>query len=269
VSQARERGTESAGDEGVEGAKAGGQLGRVQAALAVEPTEKVRSGATPFERIALDTARNEVAVGIILELDARDDMVEAAHGRRKAAPAIETTAAFASMDDVAQSSVLEEVQLLKVGGPSGAKRASGNSIDAESGNLRRQAHLDSVAGFAALHKTQGTAGDEAAHSPAHGVVRETSTTSEPRNGEPNLKFSLEAAVAEEMGIGKILHSDKHFLTPFLSIDYKPHWAGKSALRSDDKTAFGVRRCCKVAQSVQSRPLSFLSRRLPQTGEVSE
>jgi hypothetical protein len=43
-------------------------------------------------------------------------------------------------------------------------------------------------------------GDEAAHSPANGIVGETRTTSEPEDGELEAKLSFEAAVAEEMRV---------------------------------------------------------------------
>jgi hypothetical protein len=70
----------------------------------------------------------------------------------------------------------------------------------DGGNLRGQADLDHVAHFAALHEAQDTARDEAAHGPAHRVVRETSTASEPRDREAQAKPSLESAMAEEMRI---------------------------------------------------------------------
>jgi hypothetical protein len=57
-----------------------------------------------------------------------------------------------------------------------------------------------VAGLAALHQAQDTTGDEAADSPAHRVVGETSTASEPGNGKAELKVSLETAMAKEMRI---------------------------------------------------------------------
>ena len=54
--------------------------------------------------------------------------------------------------------------------------------------------------FAAFHEAQDTVRDEAAHSPANGVVAETRTTSEPEDGELEPKLSFEAAVAEEMRV---------------------------------------------------------------------
>ena len=54
--------------------------------------------------------------------------------------------------------------------------------------------------FAAFDETQDTVGDETAHRPANGVVREMRTTSEPEDGELQPKLSLQAAVAEEMRV---------------------------------------------------------------------
>lgn len=115
-----ERGAEFASDEEVEGAEAAGEFGGVDAAFAMEPAEKVRSGAASLQGIALDTAGDEIAIGIVLGLDTRDDMVKATHGRVEAAPAIKTEAAFAAMDGFAKSAVLQEIQLIEVAGASGA-----------------------------------------------------------------------------------------------------------------------------------------------------
>jgi len=56
--------------------------------------------------------------------------------------------------------------------------------------------------LAAFDETQDTVGDEAAHSPANGVVGETRTTSEPEDGELEPKLSFEAAVADEMRVDR-------------------------------------------------------------------
>lgn len=54
--------------------------------------------------------------------------------------------------------------------------------------------------FAAFDEAQDTVRDEAAYSPASGVVAETRTASEPEDGELEAKLSFEAAVAEEMRV---------------------------------------------------------------------
>jgi hypothetical protein len=66
--------------------------------------------------------------------------------------------------------------------------------------LSREAHVNNVARFSALDQAQGTARDEAAHGPAHGVVGETGTASEPEDGKTEAKLSFEAAVTKKMRI---------------------------------------------------------------------
>src|SRR6266702_1337455 len=102
---------EFAGDEGVQGAEAGGELDDGQAAFVVEPAEEVCRRKIALLRVAFPTAGDEVAVGIILQLDQRDDMVEAAGKGSKTVQAIKTTAAFSQMDGAAQSWMFEEVEL--------------------------------------------------------------------------------------------------------------------------------------------------------------
>jgi hypothetical protein len=73
----RERRTEFRGGEGVQGAEAAGEFDGRQAALAVEPAEKIPGGALPFLGVAFQAAGNEIAVGIAARLDARHDVVQA------------------------------------------------------------------------------------------------------------------------------------------------------------------------------------------------
>jgi len=69
---------EFAGGEGIQGAEAGGKLDLGQAALAVEPPKKIRGGEIAFVDVAFLAAGNEIATGIVAELCAWDDMIEAA-----------------------------------------------------------------------------------------------------------------------------------------------------------------------------------------------
>src|SRR5713101_6677306 len=55
---------ELAGSEGVEGAEAGVEFGGGEAALAVEPAEKIGGGTLAFERIAFEARGNQVAMGV-------------------------------------------------------------------------------------------------------------------------------------------------------------------------------------------------------------
>jgi len=68
----------------------------------VEPAEKIRRGKIGFLQVAFAAAGDEVAVGIILQLGKRDDMVDAAGKDGKPAPAIETASVFSQMDGATQ-----------------------------------------------------------------------------------------------------------------------------------------------------------------------
>lgn len=199
---------EFAGDEGVEGAEAVGKFVRGQAALAMEEAEKIGGRATALEGVAFDAAGDEVAVGIVLDFHARDDVIEAAHLGGEPALTIEAPAAFAGMDGAAQSAVLEEVQLLEGVSANGDQRTGGEPAGANGGNFRGQAHVHNVARDAALDENQDAARDEAADGPAHGIGSQASATSEPRHGKAEANLSFEAAVTEKMSINNAIRDGK-------------------------------------------------------------
>jgi hypothetical protein len=191
---------ELAGGEGVEGAEAGGEFGVGQAALAVEPAEEICGGAIPFLGVALQTAGDEVAIGIAAEGHAWDNVIEAANQRRKPTQAIETTSAFSHMDGVAQSLGLQEV-LLEVEARRKAPGVAAVDLPVAGGtNFVGQEHLDDMASFAAFDQAQSAVGDQTAHGPTGGVGGEASTAGEPGNGEAEPGPAFETAVAEEMRI---------------------------------------------------------------------
>lgn len=105
---------EFARGEGVEGAETRVEFGGGQAALAIERAEKIGGGTFSFLRIAFEAAGNEVAVGVAAGLDAGHDVVEALVAGVGALETIETVAAFAEVDGLAQGAGLEEVQLFQV-----------------------------------------------------------------------------------------------------------------------------------------------------------
>ena len=107
---------ELAGGEGVEGAEAGVEFGRGDAALAVEPAEKMGGGTLAFEGIALEAGGDQVAIGVAPGADAGHDVVKALDARVGAAQTIKTMAAFAEVDGLAQGAGLEEVEGFEVGG---------------------------------------------------------------------------------------------------------------------------------------------------------
>ena len=137
---------------------------------------------------------------MVLQLDKRDDMVEAASTDGERAQAIKTTAAFSQMDGAAQSRMFQKVRLLEMIGAIGTQGTGIVWTGGDGGNLFRQADLDHMARFAAFHEAQDAARDEPADGPAHGVAAETDTPSEPGNGKPELKPSFQAAVTEKMRI---------------------------------------------------------------------
>ena len=99
---------EFAGSEGVEGAETGVELRGGQAALAVEPAEKIGGGTLSFERIAFEAGGNQVAIGVVSGPGAGHDVVEALDARVGAAQTIKTMAAFAEVDGLAEGTGLEE-----------------------------------------------------------------------------------------------------------------------------------------------------------------
>ena len=140
---------ELAGSEGVEGAEAGVELGGGQAALAVEPAEKIGGGTFSFERIAFEAGGNQVAIGVAPRPGAGHDVVEALDTRVGAAQTIKTMAAFAEVDGLAQGAGLEEVEVFQVGGLRGAGGAAdgdgarhGGQAGAKAANLIGQEHAN-------------------------------------------------------------------------------------------------------------------------------
>jgi hypothetical protein len=203
---------EFAGGEGVEGAETGVEFGGGEAAVAEEPAEKIGGGTFAFERIAFEAAGNQVAVGVAARLDAGHDVIEALHARVGAHQAIETVSAFAEVDGLAQGAGLEEVQLFQVdrrvqagGGGRVHGAAHGDCAGANGANLIWEAHLDDMAGFAAVDQAQDAQNHEAAHRFADRAGAEAYSASEPRHGAVELEFAFEAGVAEEMGIDGAVH----------------------------------------------------------------
>src|SRR6266851_2528964 len=140
---------ELAGSEGVEGAEAGVEFGNGQAALAVEPAEKIGGGTLAFERIAFETGRNQVAIGVVPGPGAGHDVVKALDARVGAAETIKTMAAFAEVDGLAQGAGLEEVEVFQVrglrhagGAADGDGARQGGQAGAKAANLIGQEHAN-------------------------------------------------------------------------------------------------------------------------------
>jgi len=110
----REARAEFAGGEGIQGAEAGGKLDVSQAALAMQPPKKIRGGEIAFVDVAFLAAGNEIAAGVVAELCAWDDMIEAPGCGSKAAQAIKTAAAFSGVNGAAQPRRFQEVEIVEI-----------------------------------------------------------------------------------------------------------------------------------------------------------
>jgi len=115
---------ELAGSEGVEGAETVVEFGEGEAALAVEPAEKIGGGTLSLERIAFETRGNQVAIGVAPCPDAGHDVVKAVDAGVSAAQTIKTVAAFAEVDGLAKGAGLEEVEVVQARGLRLAGRAA-------------------------------------------------------------------------------------------------------------------------------------------------
>src|SRR5713101_9146095 len=105
---------EFTGGEGIQRAEASGKLDLGQAALAMQPPEEISRGEIVFLAVALVTAGNQVAPGIIPELCKRDDVIQAAGCASNAAQTIETAAAFSGVNGPAQPRGFQEVEIVEI-----------------------------------------------------------------------------------------------------------------------------------------------------------
>jgi hypothetical protein len=198
----RKAGAEFTGGEGIQSAEAGGKLDVGQVALAMERPEKICRAEIVFLGVALVTAGNEIAAGIVPELCTWDDMIEAAGCGGNAAQAIKAAPAFSGVNGQTKPRGFQEVEVVEIECPSTACCAGGNLAWASGANLVGDAYLDLVTRFAALHQAQDAVADEAAHRLADGLCGESRAAREPGEGELEPKLSLQAAVAEEMRVDR-------------------------------------------------------------------
>lgn len=114
LSVRKQRRAEFAGGEGMEGAEALPEFGGGQAAVTVEPAKEIGRGRCAFAGIALETAGDEVAVGVASPTDLRDDMIENLNAGSEATQAVEARAALADVDGLAERGAAVEVELLEI-----------------------------------------------------------------------------------------------------------------------------------------------------------
>ena len=106
----------------IQGAEAPSQLGSAQTALAVEPPQKLFGGAVRLLRVAFQTARHQVSIGILSQLRSRHNVVEAPPALVDPPRTIEAPAAFAGVDGSAQVLLFQEIRLLDVDNHAGCRR---------------------------------------------------------------------------------------------------------------------------------------------------
>jgi len=106
---------ELAGGQIIQGAEAAAEFNVAQAAVAVERAYKLDGVALRFIGIAIETAGDEVAVGIAAEAGLRDDVVEAPSLGDEPTQTIEAAAALAGVNGPAERLGLEEIGLREGG----------------------------------------------------------------------------------------------------------------------------------------------------------
>ncbi len=122
-----ENGAEVAGGERFQGAKAGFEFGRGQAAQAIKGAQKIFGGACSLLRVAFDAAGNEIAVGIASPAGLREDMVEDSPTSDEAPQTIKAQAALARMNGFTPTADLQEIHLLEAGAAWPTGEAEGHS----------------------------------------------------------------------------------------------------------------------------------------------
>jgi len=120
-------GAELAGGEGFQGAQAAFELGRGQAAQAIEGAQKIFGAGCSLLGVAFDAAGNEIAIGIAAPAGLRDDVVEDSPTSDEAPQTIKAQAALARMNGFAPTTDLQEIHLLEVAAAGPAGKAGGHS----------------------------------------------------------------------------------------------------------------------------------------------
>jgi len=168
---------ELASGEGLEGAETGVHLGGGEAAVAEEPAEKIRGRTFAFQGIAFEAAGNEIAVRIASTLGAGNDVIE----------------------DLGARVVAESDR--RVDGAGGGREAvRGDCAGTSGAYFVGEAHLENVAGLAAVDEAERAQGGQAADGFADGAGAQADSASEPGHGAVELELAFEAGVAEKMRI---------------------------------------------------------------------
>ena len=123
--------------EVVQRAEAAAELGVAQSPVAEERAQMLFGGAFPFLRVAIETAGDEVAVGIAPRVHAWHNVIQAAPAVVETAQSVKATAAFALVDGTAQRLGLQEIRVLDAerGAGHGRRRTGGDFCSAHSANF--------------------------------------------------------------------------------------------------------------------------------------
>jgi hypothetical protein len=192
-------GLELAGGEVVEGAEAAAEVAGAQAALAVEPAQKLVGRALCLLRVALRTARNEVAVGIAAQLRARHDVVEAPGAPRNPPQTIKAAAPLAGVDGFLQRTVLEEVRRLEA--PLVDDRGGGRKFGhAHARNLLGRPHLHHMTGLAAFDQTQCAVVEKAVQCVARDPDAETGAVGKPADRKTDARLAFQVAMPQQIRV---------------------------------------------------------------------
>ncbi|HKW61877.1 MAG TPA: hypothetical protein VJN89_04970 [Candidatus Acidoferrum sp.] len=201
-----EDGAELAGGEALEGAKALGEFDGGQAVLAVEPAKEVWGGTLALPGVAIETAGDEVAVGVALTLRLRHDVIEGPPSSADPAQTVKAGAEFASVDGLAQGRSFEEIDLLEAGAARETREAAVPRLAQTDGaNLFGQTHMDDVARFAAFQQLHRAFGNEAAQGLAHTIMAKAKIAGQPVHGKTKAGLPFQAGVPEKVGIDGALH----------------------------------------------------------------
>ncbi len=185
--------------------KAGVELGRGQAAQAIEAAQKIFGGRFSLLRVALDAAGNEIAVGLAASTDVGDDMVEDPPTSDEAPQAIKAQAALARMNGLAPAAHLQKIHLLEVAAAGPPCEAGGRSVLVWRGvYLVRQKDFYQVASLGAVNQAQRALGSKTAYSVASGLVREAHAAGELHDRKTELALAFEAAMPQEVGVDRSL-----------------------------------------------------------------
>jgi len=170
---------------------AGVELGRGQAAQAIEAAQKIFGGRFSLLRVALDATGDEIAVGIAASTDVRDDMVEDSPAGGESPQTIKAQAALARMNGLAPAAHLQEIHLLEVAAAGPPREAGGRSVLVWRGvYLVRQKDFYQVASLGAVNQAQRALGGETTHGVANGRAREVNTTGEPDDRKTELALAF-------------------------------------------------------------------------------